>query len=102
MLKGRSKRRYISIIHSGQGIVWFGAVVKRFSELFGTITTQKAAIKLVHSGAKHAIIRCKLEQIDNVLVAISMTDPPAVTLDISGTIKHLTDRTAYGSLSELH
>lgn len=99
MLKRRSKRRYISIMHEGQGKESVSALIKRFSELFGTIATQKAAIRLVRSSPNQAIIRCRLEQIDNVLVAISLIDPPAVALDISGTIKKLSSRKGYDSIS---
>ena len=92
MLKRRSKRRYLSIIHSGEANDSVNAVIRRFSELFGSIATEKAAIRLVRSSTNEAIIKCRLEQLNNVLVAISLTDPPAVTVDMSGSIRRLQRR----------
>ena len=92
MLNRRSKRRYLSLMHSGEANDSVNAIIKRFSELFGSIATEKAAIKLVCSSAKETIIKCRLEQIDNVLVAIALTEPPAVTVDMSGSIKQLKRR----------
>jgi RNase P/RNase MRP subunit POP5 len=89
MLKRRSKRRYLSLIHDGEANDSVNAIIKRFSGLFGSIATEKAAIKLVCSSANETIIKCRLEQIDNVLVAIALTDPPTVTVDMSGSIKQL-------------
>ena len=97
MLKRRSKRRYVSIMYGGQPTDSVTAITKRFCELFGSIATQKAAIRLVGSSRDEAIIRCRLEQIDNVLVAITLIDPPAITLDISGTLKQLASRKGYDS-----
>jgi len=38
------------------------------------------------------VICCKLEGLDNILSTIALTDPPIVTLDISGTLKRLQRR----------
>jgi RNase P/RNase MRP subunit POP5 len=92
MLKRRSKRRYLCIMHSGEANDSVNAVIRRFSELFGSIATEKAAIRLVRSSTNEAIIKCRLEQLNNVLVAISLTDPPAVTVDMSGSIRRLQRR----------
>jgi RNase P/RNase MRP subunit POP5 len=92
MLKRRSKRRYLSIMHSGEANDSVNAIIKRFSELFGSIATEKAGIRLVQSSTNEAIIKCRLEQLNNVLVAIALTDPPAVTVDMSGSIKQLQRR----------
>jgi RNase P/RNase MRP subunit POP5 len=92
MLKRRSKRRYVTIMHDGKANDSVNAIIKRFCELFGSIATEKAAIRLVRSNANQTIIKCRLEELDNVLVAITLTDPPAVTLDMSGSIKRLQHR----------
>jgi RNase P/RNase MRP subunit POP5 len=94
MLRRRSKLRYLSIMHAGEVNDSVNAIIKRFSELFGSIATEKAAIMLVRSSANEAIIKCRLEQLNNVLVAITLTDPPAVTVDMSGSIKQLQRRKA--------
>jgi RNase P/RNase MRP subunit POP5 len=95
MLKRRSKRRYLSIMHSGEAndsVNAVNAIIERFYELFGSIATEKAGIRLVRSSTNEAIIKCRLEQLNNVLVAIALTDPPAVTVDMSGSIKKLQRR----------
>jgi len=70
------------------------AIVKRCSDLFGSIATEKAAIRLVRSDSNVAIIKCRQEQLDNVLAAIALLDPPVVTRDMSGSIKQLRRRLA--------
>jgi RNase P/RNase MRP subunit POP5 len=92
MLKRRPKRRYLSIKHAGQSRESVNAIIKRCSELFGSIAVEKAAIRLVQEGEKESIIKCRLEHIENVLVAITLIDPPAVTTGMSGTIKQLRSR----------
>jgi RNase P/RNase MRP subunit POP5 len=92
MLKRRSKRRYVSIKHSGQSSDSVNAIIKRCSELFGSIAAEKAAIRLVQQGENESIIKCRLEHIENVLVAITLIDPPVVTTGMSGTIKQLRSR----------
>jgi RNase P/RNase MRP subunit POP5 len=92
MLKRRPKRRYLSIKHAGQSRDSVNAIIKRCSELFGSIAVEKAAIRLVQEGEKESIIKCRLEHIENVLVAITLIDPPAVTAGMSGTIKQLRSR----------
>jgi RNase P/RNase MRP subunit POP5 len=76
-------------MHGGKANDSVNAIRKRFYELFGSIATEKAAIRVVRSNANQAIIKCKLEELDNLLVAIALTDPPAVTIDMSGSIKRL-------------
>jgi RNase P/RNase MRP subunit POP5 len=92
MLKRRSKRRYVSIMHAGGSSNSVNAITRRFSELFGTIAAEKAAIRLVQQGANESIIRCRLEQLENVLVAITLIDPPVVTIAMSGSIRQLRRR----------
>lgn len=92
MLKRRSKQRYLSIMHTGESSNSVNAITKRFSELFGTIAAERAAIRLVHQGANESIIKCRLEQLENVLVAITLIDPPVVTIAMSGGIRQLRRR----------
>jgi RNase P/RNase MRP subunit POP5 len=92
MLKRRSKRRYLSIKHAGESGDSVNAIIKRFSELFGSIATEKAAIRLMQQAENESIIKCRLEQIENVLVAITLMDPPIVTIGMSGSIKQLRRR----------
>ncbi|HUG96240.1 MAG TPA: Rpp14/Pop5 family protein [Nitrososphaera sp.] len=92
MLKRRAKRRYLSILHAEQANDAVNAIAKRCSELFGSVGTEKAAIRLVKSEGSTTIIKCRLDQLDNVLVAIALADPPVVTMDMSGSIKRLQRR----------
>lgn len=89
MLKRRAKRRYISILHSGRASDAVNGITKRCFELFGSIGTEKAAIRLVKSEGRTTTIKCRLDQLDKVLVAIALADPPVVTLEMSGSIKRL-------------
>jgi RNase P/RNase MRP subunit POP5 len=95
MLKRRPKRRYLSVVQadiSGDPVV---AIKKRFAELFGTIATENAALRLIEHRENEFIIRCATEQLENVLVAIALTDPPVITIDMSGTLKQLRGRKQY-------
>lgn len=97
MLKRRPKRRYLSIRHAGESSDSVNnTIVKRFSELFGSIAAEKAAIRLVQKSRNESIIRCRLDQLENLLVAITLIDPPVVTIDISGSIKRLRRRRYQG------
>ncbi len=89
MLKRRYKRRYVSIIHYGGTNDALNAITKRFCELFGSIAAEKADIRLMRSHTNQAIIRCRVQELDNLLVAVALSDPPAVTTDMSGSIKRL-------------
>lgn len=80
-------------MHTGSASDSANAIIKRCSELFGTIAAEKTAIRLVKSDGQ-TIIKCSLDQLDNVLVAIALTNPPMVTLDMSGSIKQLQHRLA--------
>ena len=92
MLRRRSKRRYLSIIHAGESIASLNAITKRFCELFGTIAAEKAAIRLVRQGTNESIIKCRLDELEKVLVAITLIDPPVVTIAMSGSIRQLRRR----------
>lgn len=95
MLKRRSKRRYLAIVHTGESSDSVKGIKKRFCELFGSIATEKAAIRLVEQGANESIIRCRLDQLENALVAITLIDPPVVTIGMSGSIRQLRRRRQY-------
>ena len=92
MLNRRSKRRYLSIMHSGSANDAVSMIVKRCSDLFGSIRTEKAAIRLVKSVDNTTIIKCRLDQLENVLVSIALTAEPIVTLNMSGSMKRLLRR----------
>ncbi|HEY6757572.1 MAG TPA: Rpp14/Pop5 family protein [Nitrososphaera sp.] len=79
-------------MHTGESSDSVNAIIKRFSELFGSIAAEKAAIRLVQQSGNESIIRCRLEQLDNLLVAITLIDPPVVTVGMSGTIRQLRSR----------
>lgn len=92
MLKRRTKRRYLLIVQDDKPSDPITAIRKRFSELYGTIAAEDAVLRLVEKRENEFIIRCAKEQLDNVLVAIALIDPPAITIDMSGTIKQLRRR----------
>jgi RNase P/RNase MRP subunit POP5 len=89
MLNRRHKRRYISVVHAGEPTDSAKAIKNRFSDLFGTIATERASIRLIEQRGNESIIKCTLEQLENVLLSIALLDPPAVTIKVSGSIKHL-------------
>jgi RNase P/RNase MRP subunit POP5 len=95
MLKRRPKRRYLVIVQADKSSDPIAAIKERFSELFGTIATEKAALRLVEQRENEFIIRCTKDQLENILVAIALVDPPVITIDISGTIKQLKSRRRY-------
>jgi RNase P/RNase MRP subunit POP5 len=76
-------------MHSGTANDAVSMIVKRCSELFGSISTEKAAIRLVKSVDNTTIIKCRLDQLENVLVTIALTAEPIVTLNMSGSMKRL-------------
>jgi RNase P/RNase MRP subunit POP5 len=94
VLNRRVKRRYVSVVYTGSANKAVNAIIRRCSDLFGSIATEKAGIRLVRSDSNVAIIKCRQEQLDNVLAAIALLDPPVVTRDISGSIKQLRRRLA--------
>ncbi len=95
MLKRRPKRRYLAIVQADKSSDPIAAIRKRFSELFGTIATENAALRLVEQRGNEFIIRCASDQLENMLVAIALVDPPILTIDMSGTIKQLRKRRQY-------
>ena len=101
MLKRRPKRRYISIICSSATTDAFNSIIRRHAELFGFILTERAAIRLIQSEGNLIIIRCRLEQLDDVLVAITFSGLSAMTLGISGSINRLRKSIQQNSLMTL-
>ena len=92
MLKRRDKRRYLAVLHDGQqdGIEIVYLIKERNSELFGHIATERSSLRFIQSQIKIIIIiSCKIKGLDNILSTIAFTDPPLVTLHISGTLKRL-------------
>lgn len=95
VLNRRAKRRYLSIMHTAPANEAVNTIIKRCSDLFGSVATENAAIRLIKSENNNnsiTIIKCRLNQLENVLVAIALSDPPIVTLDMSGSIKQLKRR----------
>ena len=90
MLRRRAKRRYLSLMHSGQAVDVVNSIVERHADLFGSVATERAGIRLMRSNDIMTIIKCRLEQLDSVLATIALTDPPVLTLGTSGSIKQLT------------
>ena len=90
MLRRRAKRRYLSLMHGGQAVDVVNSIVKRHAELFGSVATERAGIRLMRSNDTMTIIKCRLEQLDSVLATVALTDPPVLTLGESGSIKQLT------------
>ena len=79
-------------MHDGQqdGIEIVYLIKERNSELFGYISTERSSMRFIQSqGVNLVIISCKLKGLDNVLSTIALTDPPLVTLHMSGTLKRL-------------
>ena len=79
-------------MHAGESSNSVNAITDRLSELFGTIAAERAAIRLVEHDSNESIIKCRLEQLEKVLVAISLIDPPIVTVAMSGSIRQLRRR----------
>ena len=77
-------------MHGGSAVDAVNLIVKRHAELFGSVATERAGIRLMRSNDSLTVIKCRLEQLDSVLAIIALTEPPAVTLGISGSIKQLT------------
>ena len=93
-LRRREKRRYISVMHQGLPTDAFSAIQRRHAELFGSIASARASLRLVKPGEGVMIVRSSLEQITDVLAAIALTDPPMATIDMSSSIKRLKRRLA--------
>jgi RNase P/RNase MRP subunit POP5 len=91
-LKRREKRRYISVAHAGRAEDAFAFMVRRHTEIFGSLASARAALRLVSSSDKHMVVRCSLRESKSVLAAIALADPSMVTLDMSSLLKRMTRR----------
>ncbi len=77
-------------MHEGADVL--AVVQKRHSELFGSVATQKASLRLMKDENKVAVLRASLEEAESVLAAIALCDPPMVTVDMSSSMKRLRRR----------
>jgi RNase P/RNase MRP subunit POP5 len=91
-------------VHAVESPDSLNVIKKRLSELFGSIAAEKASIRHVQHRANESIISCRLEQLENVLVAITLIDPPVLTIDMSGSIRQLLRRRQYShwQATQLH
>jgi RNase P/RNase MRP subunit POP5 len=67
----------------------------RLEGLFGSIDFHKSNLKIINIDSlpsNFVIIKCRLEYIDNVLLAIYFTKSQLLILPVSGTIKQLKKR----------
>ncbi len=65
---------------------------KRFIGLYGSVDFYKSNIRIINVVAIPSgfiIIKCRLEYIDNVMLALYFVNYPLIILPISGTIKQL-------------
>jgi RNase P/RNase MRP subunit POP5 len=93
MLKRREKRRYISVRCAEGGASFLDSIHKRHEELFGSIAAERASIRLIkYENGETAIIRCSLGEVKHVLAVIALCNPPAVSLDMSSSMKRLKRR----------
>jgi RNase P/RNase MRP subunit POP5 len=81
-------------MHQGKPEESFAALGRRHAELFGSIAFAKAALRLIGSDGEIMTIRCNLSQVKTVLVAIALSDPAMVTLDMSSSMKRMKKRRA--------
>lgn len=93
-LKRREKRRYISVMHQGLPADAFAIIERRHAELFGSIASTRASLRLTKSGNGVMIVRSSLADTTGVLVAIALSDPPMATVDMSSSMKRLKKRLA--------
>lgn len=91
-LKRREKRRYISVAHAGKAEDAFASVVRRHAEIFGSLASARAALRLISSGDRNMVIRCSLRESKSVLAAIALADPAMVTLDMSSLLNRMARR----------
>jgi RNase P/RNase MRP subunit POP5 len=90
VLKRRPKRRYISVMHGSSDNEALSTLVKRHSELFGHLSVEKASIRLVRPSENNMmVIKCNLGQLRMVLTSIALTNPPLVSVALSGSLKRL-------------
>lgn len=99
-LKRREKRRYILVMYRQQDCMQpatapdaLAAIERRHAELFGSIASARASLRLVRADEPGLmVIRCSLQSVDGVLASIALADPEMVTLDMSSSMRRLKRR----------
>jgi RNase P/RNase MRP subunit POP5 len=81
-------------MHQGKPEESFATLERRHAELFGSVAFAKAALRLLGSNDNVMTVRCSLEQVKTVLVAIALADPAMTTLDMSSSMKRMRRRAA--------
>ena len=76
-------------MHDGPNVDLVNSILKRHLELFGSIATERAGIRLMRSNDNMSIIKCRLDQVESVLATIALIDIQVLTLGTSGSIKQL-------------
>lgn len=92
VLKRREKRRYVSVIYQGKPEEAFATLERRHADLFGSVASAQAALRLLGSNDCAMTVRCSLSQVKTVLVAIALSDPAIATLDMSSSMKRMKRR----------
>jgi RNase P/RNase MRP subunit POP5 len=92
MLRRKPKKRYLAIMQKGRDVDTLDLITKRCVELFGHVIAEKAGLRLMRSEGDFMIVKCRLDQVRKVLVAIALTDPPIVSVDMSASVNRLRKR----------
>ncbi|MDQ6723227.1 MAG: Rpp14/Pop5 family protein [Thermoproteota archaeon] len=100
MTLAKKKFRYACIyLHKYENSLMFSDFISdlnmRLIGLYGSIDYHKSGIRIVNVNSmppKFVIIKCRLEYINNVLLAINFINYPLLILPVSGTIKQLKKR----------
>lgn len=92
VLRRKPKKRYLSIMHQGKDTDALDSLARRCAELFGQMTLEKAGMRQMRSVEGVIVVRCRLDQLHAVIVAIALCDPPMVLLDMAGNIGRLMKR----------
>jgi len=93
----RSRKRYIAfrIINKGkldEKVVW-EAMVRSLTALFGEVGTAECGLKLEEFDGEKGIVRCNLETLERVMIALTLIDRIGeesvclLTLGVSGTLR---------------
>jgi RNase P/RNase MRP subunit POP5 len=67
----------------------------RLEGLFGSVDFHKSGIRIINIDSlppNFIIIKCRLEYVDNILMAVTFTNIQLLILPVSGTIKQLKKR----------
>lgn len=92
VLRRKAKKRYLSIMHAGRDLDALDSLSNRCVELFGHVVLERAGLRLIKSYDDVMILRCRLEQLHPILICIALSDPPMVSLDLSGSLRRLRKR----------